>query len=219
MNNTKQTLSKTFVHNVYNNIYQEIDGHEISKNGREKQGLTETSLLYGEIPFKTLQEIVEEIRPNLSGVCYDLGSGTGRAVMQLQLLYDFSKVVGVELIESLYLQALESQDKLRKTGEKYLEITNKITESPAEFRCESFFDSNFSDADFILMNHPFKGEEKFLELEERIIAQLKPGCKIATIIRSLKNPKFQLLSSVKRKFSWGEATVHSSVFLPENKES
>jgi hypothetical protein len=219
MNSIKKALSKTFVHNVCSGIYQEIDAYEISKNGREKQGLTEASLLYGEIPFKTLQEIVEEIRPNLGGVCYDLGSGTGKAVMQLQLLYDFSKVVGIELVESLYLQALESQNKLRKIGEKYLEIANKATESPAEFRCESFFNSNFSDADFILINHPFRGEEKFLELEEIIIAQLKPGCKIATIIRSLKNPKFQLLSSIKRKFSWGEATVHSSVFLPENKES
>ena len=163
-------------------------------------------LLYGEIPFETWQEIVRRVKPNLDGVFYDLGSGIGKVAMQSHLLYNFKKSIGVELLDGLHNKALEVErnfDKLIKP-----QISKDLGNNELILRKDDILTTDFSDGDFILLSHPFKDEEKFLELEEKFLTTLKPKTKIVTLIRFLRNEKFKELGFRNFEFGWGKSAAY-----------
>lgn len=61
------------------------------------------SLIYGEVGFHSfglcLWGDLMKLKPG--GVFYDLGSGTGRAVIAATYLHDFEKLVGIEILTGL----------------------------------------------------------------------------------------------------------------------
>ncbi len=67
---------------------------------RKNLNLTNSSYIYGEILFFPFADILRSIASELpsNAIFYDLGSGTGKAVLAASLLYPFSKVVGIELL-------------------------------------------------------------------------------------------------------------------------
>lgn len=69
------------------------------------------TLTYGELDFEALAAIIYSIKYNhgylMEGAkFYDLGSGTGKAVIAAACLHSFSTCVGVELLEGLHRVAL-----------------------------------------------------------------------------------------------------------------
>lgn len=196
----------TLAGNIFNSLYGEINGYEISTAARNSSGLDTSKLLYGELPFETWVKIVEHIKPNLEGVFFDLGSGTGRVVMASHLVFNFRKAIGVELLKGLHDKACEVKENFEKNFKS--QIANQVMGHELSFINASLFDVDLTEADMIFMNHPFKDGEEFLRLEEKFLKELKSGTKIATIIRSLKNPAFKQLGSQTHKFSWGDSTVH-----------
>ncbi|MBM3580065.1 MAG: hypothetical protein FJX34_04770 [Alphaproteobacteria bacterium] len=184
---------------IFNQLYSEIDGYAVSNAARKTAGIEE-GLLYGELPFATWQAIVERTNPKKDGVFFDLGSGTGRIIIQSSLLFDFKKLVGVELLQGLHDKACETQQKLLQ-----------IADAPRReisFINASILDIDLREADFIFMNHPLKDREMFAKIEEKFLSELKPGTKITTTIRALENPGFKSLGNQKYNFSWGESTAY-----------
>lgn len=90
-------------------------GKEASTADRNALELKKTTLVYGEITFRSYAIAFEKIKnkygglQNPGGVFYDLGSGTGKPVLSAALLHDFDQVKGIELLESLHNIALELQ--------------------------------------------------------------------------------------------------------------
>lgn len=101
--------------------------------------MKDPNLTYGEITFETLGTILEKIRkiygkPNKGssgplgylqrrgGIFYDLGSGTGKAVIGAAILHNFDVCYGIEYLEGLYslsqeaLSAYNSRGKGRLVG-------------------------------------------------------------------------------------------------------
>ena len=76
---------------------------QISRNERIILGVSRASLTYGEVQFSTLATIFfskfAKLQPG--GKFYDLGSGTGRAVIAAALLHDFDICVGIEVTNRL----------------------------------------------------------------------------------------------------------------------
>jgi hypothetical protein len=190
----------------FNQLYGNINGYSVSSAARSKFGEGTEKLLYGELPFATWQKIVEYVKPNPDGVLFDLGSGTGRVVMASHLLFNFRKAIGVELLDGLHEKALEVKENFDKNIKP--KITKEIAERELQFVKADFFTTDLREADFIFMNHPFKDGEVFMKLEEKFLNELKPGTKITTIIRALRNPRFKSLGSQTYKFSWGDSTAH-----------
>ena len=83
-------LDQTLAEKYFNQLYGEINGYGVSNKARIDEGKTE-GLLYGEIPFSTWKEIVMMANPKHESVFFDLGSGTGRVIMQSHLLFNFQK--------------------------------------------------------------------------------------------------------------------------------
>lgn len=191
---------------LFNFLYSDVKGYDVSKNARLNFNGDTSNFLYGELPFETFKSIVEKLQPKPNGVFFDLGSGTGRVVLEALLITDFRKVVGVELLDGLHNKAEEIREKFAK---EILPTIPEILEG-REFSLVKgdLFLQDYSEADFVFMNHPIKDCDLFLKLEEKLARELKPGSKVATIIRALKNPAFKSLGSQSFKFSWGDSTCH-----------
>jgi SAM-dependent methyltransferase len=85
--------------------------YQLSREESERLCLPRSSetlyLTYGDTTFGALLEGLIAAAPKAGGVFFDLGSGSGRAVLAAALLFGLSRCVGVELLESLVEQAAE----------------------------------------------------------------------------------------------------------------
>ncbi|KAF1776379.1 histone H3-K79 methyltransferase [Phytophthora cactorum] len=113
--------------------FPEFEVKKVSRLEREKKELANRSLVYGEIPFETVDAIFQLMRTQFGvlldkgGNFYDIGSGCGkvvraedwygalRTVMAAALLHDFSKCCGIELqvLDGLHSVALKVLDRWR----------------------------------------------------------------------------------------------------------
>lgn len=190
---------------IFHALYENVDGFDIwreaKKNNQQADG--KNKFLYGEFPFITWNAMVNKAQPKKDGVFFDLGSGTGKAVILSHLLFDFKKSIGVELLEGLHHKACGLADNLKNFLPSQFE--NYLKNREMIFLNKNIFDVDLSEADFIFLNCPLRGEKSFLQLEEKFLSELKPKTKIIATIRKLKNPAFKLFHKQDYKFSWGMA--------------
>ena len=201
-------MNNAYNETLFNFLYSDINGYSLSHKAREAHDDKEIikELLYGEVPFAVWREIVEKTNPKKDGVFFDLGSGTGRVVMESHIVFDFKKSIGVELLKGLHDKACEVKDKFEKFVKP--KILNQLKDRELQFVNANIFEVDLQEADLIFMNHPFKDRELFEKLEEKFLKELKPQTKIVTTIRSLNNRAFKDLGSKKYEFSWGESTIY-----------
>ncbi|KAG3172615.1 hypothetical protein PI124_g1791 [Phytophthora idaei] len=99
--------------------FPEFEVKKVSRLEREKKELANRSLVYGEIPFETVDAIFQLMRTQFGvlldkgGNFYDIGSGCGKVVMAAALLHDFSKCCGIEVLDGLHSVALKVLDRWR----------------------------------------------------------------------------------------------------------
>ncbi len=199
-------INPTYAEKLFKHLYGDINGYEVSNNARARFDGDSEDLLYGEMSFSTWEKIVKRAAPKEDAIFFDLGSGIGRVVLQSHLLFNFKKSVGVELLPGLHNKACE----LKSVFEKIIkpQVESHVKNRELKFLEQSIFDADLSEADFVLLSHPFKKEEDFLHLEEKFLQQLKPKTIIVTLIRGLRNPAFRSLGNCLYDFSWGKSTAH-----------
>ena len=83
-------------------------------------------------------------------IFYDLGSGTGRGVFAAAMLHDFSKLIGIEVLDGLHRMSKQIYEDYRNN------VLPKLPESKKNqkidfVRCD-FRDFDWSDGDLIFAN-------------------------------------------------------------------
>ena len=187
-------------------MFAPVDGYHIAGRSQGAVAGSRDALLYGEIPFKTWQKIVTRAKPKDDAIFYDLGSGTGRVVFQSYLLYNFKKSIGIELLGGLHDKACELEKHFNRIIKP--QISHLLGNNEMQLIQGNILEADLHDADFILLPHPFKSEDDFLTLEEKFLRELKPGTKIVTLIRDLRNPAFKSHGFENCEFSWGKSTAY-----------
>jgi SAM-dependent methyltransferase len=175
---------------VFESVYGEIKGSLISNMGRAPMNYDDKKyLIYGEISFDELFSLFEcpvikrEMRK--SRVFCDLGSGTGRILVEMGLLYPhLSDLIGIEIVKTL-------SDTSKKVRKKLSEIDKKVA-NRIKIINDNFFNVNFSpkfmDVDVIFMHYPMHdAEDLYMKLEEKMRAELKPGALVVSAIRRLED--------------------------------
>lgn len=200
------SLNTLYAQTIFNFIYGKIDGYRAASISQSAIPGSHEELLYGEIPFETWQKLIARISPKKDSVFYDLGSGIGRVAMQSHLIYDFEKSCGIELLKGLHNKALEAENIFTKFIKP--QIAKNLGKKELNFICGDILQEDFSDADLILLSHPFKDEEQFLVLEEKFLKTLKPKTKIITLIRFLRDERFKSLGFGTFNFSWGKSSAY-----------
>lgn len=194
----------TLAKSVFKSLYADINGYNVSTQARKKLPYTDKAHTYGEVTPEGFHQILKEVGQS-EGVFYDLGSGTGKAVILASLFGDFSKLVGIEIIEDLYKTAKGVLDRFDKTVRPiFPPDKNKFT---VDFIHANFFDVDISDANLIFTHSTCFYDEIMNQLERKFVS-LRKGTKIITVTKSLVSPFFRLLKSNEFPMTWGKATVN-----------
>jgi SAM-dependent methyltransferase len=172
-----------------------------SKAERDNKGLKKASLVYGEISFVSFGIIfLNHLQLKSGGNFYDLGSGSGRVIFAAEMLHDFQKLVGVEILDGLYEASVGVLQKFRETRPS--SSTKRI-----EFHRADFLEFDWSDGDLVFANSTCFDEQLMTSLGHKG-RLLKPGTYFVTLTKQLKSSFFDVVYSKQYRMSWGVATVH-----------
>lgn len=188
---------------IFENLYQEVNGRALSLEGREKMALSSKSYVYGEVVFDSFVQLIKDANPPSHGVFCDCGSGTGKAVFVAHLAFDFRRCVGIELVDNLYEASAVVLEKYEK--EVRPTIANEIGDKKIALYHGSFLDGDFSDVDLVFMNSTCF-QEDLMEAIELNLNFMKPNSQVISLSKSLRSPKFEMYRQQMYEFSWGQAT-------------
>jgi len=73
---------------VFESLYSEVNGYEISSQARKKISFASKAHTYGEVTLEGFSAMLKEIQIPPGGVFYDLGSGTGKGVILASLFVE-----------------------------------------------------------------------------------------------------------------------------------
>lgn len=197
---------------IFTSLYADVDGRALSVKEREDKQYSSPSFIYGEVVPDSFYQILKEASPYLGKVFYDLGSGTGKAVMLAHLLFDFSESNGVELLSLCYQASVEVKNRYEK--EFRPSIAKDIGDSSQiSFLHGNFLDFDISDADFIFLNSVCFEEDLFESLKVKL-ESIRPHAHVVSISRPLHSPYFHQYKLEMYKFSWGSANAYFYRKLP-----
>lgn len=191
-------------------------GKEMSHSERIDKKLKSTSLTYGEIEYDAFYHILRKLPiANCSnGTFYDLGSGTGRAVVAAYLNCGFRRHVGIELLENLYVASMNVLQEFQQSNVKKLLLgcNSSVDQCKSiEYHCKDICQYDWSDGDVVFANSTCFNSELMMSISA-MAKLLKPGAIVVTFTKPLDSERsdssFDLLEKVKFKMSWGPATVY-----------
>ena len=208
-------------------------GKVISKRERDASGMNASSLVYGEIQFRSFGLTLEKIKnvygkPGVGtsgargvmqtpgeGVFYDLGSGAGKPVVAAAALFAFERCVGVEFLPGLVKASLDAKATYEAVGAPLLEAqrgAGGAERAPAP--AVDFFEADVTDlaahdwshADVVFTNSTCF-DDSMMVVIARKAAKLKKGAFFITFTKKLPSVHFDVRESQLYQMSWGGATV------------
>lgn len=221
-------------HEVKSLIYGEVEYHSFYQVLRKinPNALTTTKLENGQevVCTKNAAAAVDpdcKAKPNPL-VFYDLGSGTGKAVLLARILYDFSVCKGIEILDGLYNQSKTIErrfinyKKILAAGQS--QDVNMVHGSILDSVKQPVAMEWWRDGDIVFANSTCFDDDLMLEMA-KLAAKMKPGAFFVTFTKGLSNCApmleaneedyvgrtdgyaFELLDKKRYKMSWGPATV------------
>lgn len=190
---------------VFNQIYNEFGGYQIAKNERKRLDIHDDSFIYGEIRFAAFAYLLDNIEIKPGEVFYDLGCGSGKAVIAAGLLRSWRKCCGIEFLPGLAECCHEVKKKvLANPGFIYHFKTDL---SAIEFKNQNFLEADFLDADVVFL-HATTFQTSLWQALLLKLNQLKVGSRV--IVASLRLPEafFELKNAHVVTMGWGECSVY-----------
>lgn len=188
---------------VFDNLYQDVHGYTISSQARNKLAYHDKSYTYGEVTPEAMYKILTKIKYPGGGIFYDLGSGTGKAVLLAALLSSFSECKGVEILKDLN----DTAKSVSSRFESEMKVDFPSLTSKIEFLNEDFLKYDFSDADVIFIHSTCFYDELWSQLIKKF-EDLRLGTTIITVTKSIVSPVIEPLLSEGIAMGWGQATVN-----------
>jgi hypothetical protein len=189
--------------NILHQVFKNTHGKRTSILYRAWHWKRNKEFIYGEIDFLSFYLLLEKVKPQVNEVFYDLGSGTGKAVMTAGLFFDLSKSCGIELLPPLYQQAklrlakaiqwAEQSNEEKKIFKRMLSI---------EYINDSFLHYDFHDADIIYIAATCLSDDTWLKLINKL-TMLKPGSRIIVATKHIQHQNFEMMYQGIELMSWG----------------
>lgn len=194
-------MTATELHDL---LFSNVQGYSLSASGRAKVGReADPMLTYGEVTPESVQYMINITQPKSGEIFYDLGSGTGKAVIFAAFFAPFARATGIELIEDLWQSATET------AARYYSEVKPQMPEKQDQevsFINGSMFDHDTSDGD-VFFTHCTCFDDPMMEQISRKLEACKPGTRVVTVTKGLISPEFELVHSTPFRMGWGEATM------------
>lgn len=184
---------------AFHQLYQSSNGFLLSQKARREHDLIEYT--YGEIEFFSFIALLSLINPDENTVFYDLGSGTGKAVLACSMVFPVRKSIGIELFPELYLHACKQAAHL-VTMKHYENQAKKI-----KFILGDFLEVHLKDATLIFINATAFFGSTWNKLGA-IVNELPQLNTIITTSKPLSCSNFGVLKQTKVQMSWGVVSAY-----------
>ncbi len=182
--------------NTLQRLYANTNPFDVAKQARNTNT---TENVYGEIHPVALLDLLAKIPPQ-KGLCYDLGSGDGKAMLAIKLCYPQLSVIGIEQVSQLHNIAQQ----------KYHEYLKQHSLKAADFMLthlqEDFSEFSFIDADILFINATAL-DTSWPQILSKL-RQLKPGARIIITTKTLPDDTFAKLYEGMEQMSWGLASTY-----------
>ena len=179
---------------VFEKIYSNVDGFSLSIAARAERNAME--FVYGEITFEPFAALLGLCKPNEETVFYDLGSGTGKAVIACAMLCKVKKSVGIEYFSALHDCAQNQQHVLSLVPE-YYEKSQTI-----QFIHDDFLNASFADATLVFINATAYFGDYWSDIS-RHLEQIPPKALVLSSSKALNSKLFIVLETTWITMSWG----------------
>ena len=205
MDKKKQLSQRSDWPNIKNKIhilellYKKVHAKSASKWYRLLNFIHNKEFIYGEIDFLSFYTILVRVSPSKQDVFYDLGSGSGKAVLSAMWFFNVKKSIGIELLPPLYHQ---SHLQLAQSNQWF--VHNQIEN--IQFINDSFLDYDFGDADIIYVAATCLNDDTWNLLISKM-ASLKPSTRIIVATRMIHHEQFECLYQGIELMSWGLCPV------------
>ena len=200
-----QNLEKYF-----NKFYPEEILEKAKKDAKaesESRKFIKENFIYGEVNFRSISYILlylKHVYGIKEGYFFDLGSGTGRAIIGAALTYPFTKYIGIELLNTLYNASIE----IKKLFDKESTENKK---PDIEFINGDFLKQDLSKASVIFINSTTFSDKLLEDLAIKFNDECESGCLVVNTtmeLSKLDKNKWEFLPYFRRYMSWGIATVN-----------
>ena len=148
------------------------------------------------------------------GNFYDLGSGTGKPVIAMSLIYHFKRLIGIEYLENLFRLSLEIKNTydrtIRDKFENNQQLFNYETPNQIEFLQGDFLKHNWEDTSIIFANSTCFSLGMMQNIASKANKECKSGTIIITFTKRLTNlsTDWELRDGFRRLMTWGIATIY-----------
>ncbi|RLN51892.1 hypothetical protein BBJ29_005765 [Phytophthora kernoviae] len=175
---------------------------ELSNEARKSSNLIKTSYVYGEILFFPFADIVRWIAPSLPeyAIFYDLGSGTGKAVIAASLVHPFDQAIGIELLEPLVHCAEKRKTSLEK-------LKSPLLKTDIDFITGNLLTTKWEGGDVVFCHGTCFNDKEWAEIS-LAAEKLKQGAFFISTSHVLRTGLFEVVKSLNFAMSWGTATVY-----------
>lgn len=183
-------------------FYQDIDGYGLSSAGRMALGRQDDpALTYGEMTPASVTRMLARVSAKPGETFYDLGSGTGKAVLYAALTGGMGKAVGIELVRDLYDASETVRERYETEVRPQMEVPSMIA-----FHHGDMFDHDLTDAD-IVFSHCTCFDDALMARLAQKLEDLRPNTRVITVTKQLPSAAFEPLGSELLPLGWGEATM------------
>lgn len=183
---------------LFNALYGNINGYSISMKARYKASNQNRTYIYGEVVPEGFYEMIKRISPKKGEIFYDLGSGTGKAVILAALFFQFSKCIGIEILEDLYNTSKEVLTRFNH---------NAGISTVTDFIHSDFLEYDITDGDIFFVHGTCFPEEFMLELSKKLEC-IKKGARVITVTKTLTSNLLREIEHRDTNMGWGKATIY-----------
>jgi len=179
-------------------LYVGVKPYQVSHAFRRTLKASDPSLTYGEVLPDSFYAVLSQVPREPGGAFYDLGSGSGKAGLLAALLFDFQKIVGVELVPEL------------------VDVSNaalaRLSDGPAtacsvEFRNQDLLETDFSDAQVVFAHSACYTPTLMSHLTRRAEMLMRSGAALVTINKTLRSPAFRKVGVAVCEMDWGPSVA------------
>lgn len=200
----RRALSLDRHQHVFDNLYADVDGFRLSRDARGDRDAPE--FVYGEICFESFIALIGLCQPHKNTVFYDLGSGTGKAVLACAMVFDVQKSCGVELFLPLYERAQQQRNRLVLQAD-YQHLQQRIM-----FCQGDFLHTGLSNANLVFLNASAWFGEHWQRISQHL-EQVSVDTIVITTSKTLRSDQFVVEHQSRVQMSWGvvPAYIHRRI--------
>lgn len=205
---TKRQVTRWYQHweiekhqRTFNQLYDDVNGFQISRGARDNS-IDAPEYVYGEVDFPSFIALISLCNPNENSVFYDLGSGTGKAVLACTMVFKMKKSCGIELFASLHTQALQQRKKLAQL------TAYQLTAPQIEFIHTNFLHANLMDATIVFINATALLGSRWHEVCKRLENHTSPHALIISTSKPILSSALTVIKETKVRMSWGIVSAY-----------